>query len=65
MTDELVEEIRKQLKTRKVVKVKMLKAFADTFEKKRNKKLIAAEIAQETGAQLEGMTGFVFVLRKI
>ena len=64
LTEELMDEIKKQLKTKKTVKVKMLKGFVDTLEKKKHKKLIAAKIAQEAGASLEGMTGFVFVLKK-
>lgn len=64
LTDKLIEEIKKQLKTKKTVKVKMLKAFIDTPEKKKHRKLIAAKIAEEAKVKLEGMTGFVFVLKK-
>ena len=64
LTDELIKEIKKQLKIKRAVKVKMLKAFIDTLEKKKHKKLIAAKIAEEAGAKIEGMTGFVFVLKK-
>ncbi len=64
LTEELITEIKKQLKTKKTIKVKMLKSFVDTIEKKKHRELIAAKIAGEVGAGLEGMTGFVFVLRK-
>jgi len=64
VTSEIMEELRKQLNTKRVVKVKMLKTFTETVENKKERKKIAQQMARESGTVLEGITGFVFVLRK-
>jgi len=61
ITDSLIEEIKKQLKKRKIVKVKMLTSFV----KIKNKKEAAKEIALKTKADIVNMTGFVFVLKNV
>lgn len=60
ITPETVGEISKQLETREMVKVKMLKS-ALTGEKA---KQVAEEIAQQTEATLIGVRGHTFVLYK-
>jgi len=60
ITSSLIEEIKKQLKKRKIVKVKMLTSFV----KIKNKKEAAKEIALKTNADIVNMTGFVFVLSR-
>jgi len=60
ITSNLIEEIKKQLKKRKIVKVKMLTSFV----KIKNKKEAAKEIALKTNSKIADMTGFVFVLKK-
>ena len=60
ITSGLVEEIKKQLKKKKKVKVKMLGSFV----KGKNRKEIADEVALKTNSKLINMAGFVFVLKK-
>ena len=60
LTAGVVEEIKKQLKKRKLIKIKFLRA---ALEKKDRKKL-AKEIAEKTGAELVQQVGFVVVLQK-
>ncbi len=63
LTDSIIAEISKHLKKKKLVKVKMLRAFLDGREKS-FKKEAAAEIAKKTGSELIDLTGFVLVLHK-
>jgi len=60
LTDALADEMRCQLKKRKLVKVKMLKSFADGIDKT----AFAKEIAMKTGAKVVHNVGFVLTLYK-
>ena len=60
ITNSLIEEIKKQLKKRKIVKVKMLNSFI----KNKNKKEAATEIAIKTNSKIANMVGFTVVLSK-
>lgn len=60
ITSSLINEIKKQLKKKKRVKVKMLSSFIKT----KNRKDAAKEIVLKTNSKVVGMTGFVFVLKK-
>jgi RNA-binding protein len=60
LTDNTIKEIEKQLKKRRLIKIKMLRAF---FEGK-NKKEVAKEIAEKTNSILIDSVGFVVVLLK-
>ncbi len=62
LTHNLVNEIKKQLKTLKLVKVKMLRSFIDEGDK--NKKDLAKDIAEKCKAELVDSVGFVVVLYK-
>ena len=57
----LIEEVKKQLKKKKTVKVKMLQSFI----KERDKKEAARELETKTNARIVNMTGFTFVLNRI
>jgi RNA-binding protein len=48
------------LKKKKIVKIKLLKAFIE----KNNRKEIAKELADRTDSDVVDLTGFVLVLRK-
>tara|TARA_Y100000034_G_scaffold135177_1_gene206014 strand:+ start:899 stop:1126 length:228 start_codon:yes stop_codon:yes gene_type:complete len=56
----LFNEIRKQLKQHKIVKIKFLKSFID----RKDRKQVAKDIALECKANLEKVVGFTFVLAK-
>ncbi len=58
ITPTVIEEIKKQLKKRKIIKIKFLPGHA----KGKNKKEFAAELAKETGAKIISQIGFVVVL---
>ena len=60
ITDSVIEEIVKQLKRKKLIKVKFLPNLA----KKENKKELAQELAEKTNAILVEHVGFVVVLSK-
>ena len=60
LTDNVIGEIKKQLKKRRLVKVKMLRSFLEN----KDKKLLANEIAERTGSVMVDMAGFVVVLCK-
>lgn len=57
ITDSLIEEIKKQLKKRKLIKVKFLKSAGE-------RKKLVEEIVSETGAILVRSVGRVAVLFK-
>jgi len=59
-TESTIKEIKKQLNKKKLIKVKLLRAFINN----RNKKEAAKEIAEKTSSQLIYMVGFVVVLYK-
>jgi RNA-binding protein len=54
-----LNEIKKQLKKRELIKIKTLKSYRD-----KNIKDIAKEVAKETNSELIDVVGFVFVLYK-
>ncbi len=63
LTPQVVEEIKRHLKERKIIKVRLLKPFLEREDQDRRK--IAELIAREVGAELVGIRGHVFVLRKV
>lgn len=60
LTPSVIEEIRKQVKKHKIVKVKFLPAHA----RGKDKRAFAREIAEKTGTILISQTGFVFVVKE-
>ena len=56
----IIAEIRKQLKTKKLVKIKMLKSFLESHDKKE----VALELAEKCKADLIDLVGFVVVLHR-
>lgn len=60
LTESTIKEIKKQLNKKKLIKVKLLRAFISD----KNKKEVAKEIAQKTNSQLINLVGFVVVLYK-
>ena len=61
ITDNVIMQIRRYVKKHNVVKVKMLKSFMETHDKKDT----AKKIAKKTNTRLAGMTGFTITLGKI
>lgn len=61
ITESVIEEIKKQVKKRKIIKVKFLPAHA----KGKNKQEFAEELAEKTKTKIVGQTGFVVVLERI
>lgn len=60
LTEGTLNEIKRQLKNSKLVKVKLLKPFiAD-----KDKKIIAKDIAEKTNSELVNVIGFVITLHK-
>lgn len=60
LSESVVEEIKKHLKQKKIVKIKMLRAFVGTGDKKD----FAKQIADKTDSTLVHRVGFVVVLAK-
>ena len=60
LTEGVIEEIKTQLKKNKLIKIKLLKAALVD----KDRKAIAREIAEKTGAELIHQVGFVVVLYK-
>lgn len=60
LTDSAVEEIRKQVKKRGIVKVKMLRSFVEGKKKKE----VALKVAEQAESELIDSVGFVFVLKR-
>jgi len=60
LTDSIIEEIICQLNKRKLVKLKLLRAFAEDIDKK----VFAKEIAEKTGSNVVHHVGFVITLYK-
>ena len=60
LTESTIKEIKKQLNKKKLIKVKLLKAFINN----KNKKEVAKEIAKKTNSRLIDLVGFVIVLYK-
>ena len=55
-----LKEIKKQLKIRKLIKVKILKSLLDTIDRK----TLAKELAEQVNAELIDVVGGVIVLYK-
>jgi len=60
LTETVIAEIKKQVKKRKVIKVKFLPVHAAG----KDKKAFANELALKTGAKLVSQIGFVVVLKQ-
>jgi len=60
ISEQQVSEIKKQLKNTELVKVKFLKAAL----KKMDRKKLASELVEKTGAKLVKQAGFMAVLYK-
>ncbi len=60
LTEPVIGEIKKQVEQKKLVKIKMLKAFVGGNDKKE----LAKEIAEKTGSVLVHNVGFIVVLAR-
>ena len=60
ITDAAINEIKKMIKKRKLVKVRLLKNFAEG----KDEKAVAKEVAQKAGAEVIQAIGSVVVLYK-
>ena len=60
LTEGTVNEIKRQLKNKKLIKIKLLKAFIEDKDRKE----IAKLIAEKTNSELIHQVGFVVVLYK-
>lgn len=59
MTEEVIEEIKAQLKKRKIIKIRFLKnADRENFKEK------VESIAKKVGAEIVEIKGYTFILRK-
>ena len=55
-----IDEIKKQLMARKLVKIKFLRSFIEGKDRKK----IINEIAEKTGSEVVNAVGFTFVLHR-
>ncbi len=60
ITDTVVDDVKKQLKKKKIIKVKFLPAAVTD-----NKKALAKELAQKVNAKIIHQVGFVVVLERL
>jgi len=60
LTDSVIEEIKVQLKKRKLIKIKFLKSAIENKDKKQ----LAQELAEKTESNIIHKVGFVVVLYK-
>ncbi len=60
LSETVINEIRKQVEQKKLVKVKMLRSFVGTADKKE----MARQMAEKTGSILVHNVGFIVVLAK-
>lgn len=60
ITESVIEEINKQVKKKRLIKVKLLNSYV----KERNKKEAAREIAERSNTTIMDQVGFVVVLSK-
>ena len=60
LTESVIEEIKKQVKRRKVIKVKFLPAHAAG----KDKKAFANQLAEKTGTKIVSQVGFIVVLQR-
>lgn len=61
ITDTVIAEIRKQIRKRKIIKVKFLPAHASG----KDKKAFANELAEKTGSKVVSQVGFVVILKEL
>jgi len=57
ITEALIEELKEQIRVKRVVKVKMLRSSGD-------RKVVAAELAEKTESELVEVRGFTVVLKR-
>jgi RNA-binding protein len=60
LTDNIIKEIKDQLKKKNVIKVKMVKGALENS----NKKDLAKELANKTDSEIVHKVGFVMILKK-
>lgn len=60
LTEPIINEIKRQLKQKRLIKIKLLRSFIGKSERKQ----LAKEIAGRTEAELVDITGFTVVLSK-
>ena len=60
ITESFIEELNKQLKKRKIVKIKLLRSFLEDNDRTE----VALKLSNETKAAIVSLTGFALVLRK-
>jgi len=60
LTENVIKEIKRQLKKRNLIKIKLLKSAAQRDSRKK----FAKELAQRTDSELIQQVGFVIVLKK-
>ncbi len=60
LTEGMINEIKLQLKKRKLIKIKLLKSFVQD----KDKKLLVQEIAHSTNSEIIESVGFILVLHK-
>ena len=64
VTPALVEELTRQLKNKKLVKIKFLAGAFDEHPSKKDRHALAATLAEQCGAAIVHQIGFVAVLYK-
>lgn len=63
LSEGITNEIKRQLKDKKIVKVKFLKSFVDSFKSKGlNVKNVADDISKKVNASVVKVVGFTVVL---
>ena len=60
LTASVLAEIQKQLKTRKIIKIRLLKSALEDLDRKK----FAEELAEKSNAYLVHQVGFIVVLKK-
>ena len=60
LTDGAINEIKRQLEKKELVKVKLFKSFVEN----KNRKSVAEDIAEKTDSAIIDHVGFVIVLKK-
>ena len=58
LTPATIEEVKTQLRRNKLIKIKVLKSFAETMDKKE----VGKKLSEETNSVLIDNVGFVYVL---
>lgn len=64
VTPALVEELIRQLKNKKLVKIKFLAGAFPEHPSKKDRQALAASLAEKSGAEIVHQIGFVAVLYK-